>query len=124
MSEGYSKALIKIAQKAATKLKIALKQGVYAGVLGPNYETPAEIQMLKKLGADAVGMSTVLETLAARHLGVDVLGISCLTNKAAGLSKTPLSHEEVSEAGKAAGEKFGLLLTTLLPELAKRYENV
>lgn len=89
---------------AAKSNNIVLHQGVYAGVLGPEYETPAEIKMLRVLGADAIGMSTVCETIQARALGLEVAGFSCLTNWAAGLNATPLSHREVLAAGQVSGE--------------------
>ena len=92
----------------------ALHEGVYAGLLGPQYETPAEVRMLQKLGADAVGMSTVLETIQARALGLEVAGFSCLTNLAAGISTTKLSHDEVLETGKNAAADFAHLLGAAL----------
>jgi purine-nucleoside phosphorylase len=91
---------------------IALHEGVYAGGLGPQYETPAEVRMLRKLGADAVGMSTVLEVIQARALGLEVAGFSCLTNLAAGLSQDKLSHEEVLDVGKRAAADFANFLTS------------
>jgi purine nucleoside phosphorylase len=103
MLAAYDPALRRIAQDIACENGIALEHGVYAGVLGPSYETPAEIRMLERLGADAVGMSTVPEVIAARAAGLRVLGISTITNLAAGRSLHKLSHEEVLEAGRAAG---------------------
>jgi purine-nucleoside phosphorylase len=93
--------------------KIVLHEGVYAGGVGPQYETPAEVRMLQKLGADAVGMSTVLEVIQARALGLEVAGFSCLTNLAAGLSKEKLSHQEVLEVGKKAAGNFTRLLEAI-----------
>ena len=90
---------------------------VYAGLLGPQYETPAEVRMVQTLGAQAVGMSTVLETIQARALGLEVAGFSCLTNFAAGISPTDLSHAEVLETGRAAAAQFGKLLEAALPGL-------
>ena len=115
MSEAYAKSLRQLARHVSDTNKLNLKEGVYAGVLGPCYETPAEIRMFKTIGADAVGMSTVFETIAARHGGIQVLGISCMTNKASGLSDTPLSHEEVSVSAALASDRFSLLLSRLIP---------
>jgi purine-nucleoside phosphorylase len=92
----------------------ALTEGVYAGLPGPQYETPAEVTMLRALGADLVGMSTVLEAIAARHLGAEVLGLSLVTNLAAGLQDEPISHEEVLAAGAAAADRVGALLAALV----------
>jgi purine-nucleoside phosphorylase len=93
----------------------SLADGVYAAMPGPHYETPAEIEMLRTLGADLVGMSTVLEAIAARHLGAEVLAISLVTNLAAGLSDAPLSHQEVIAAGQASAGRMGALLAAILP---------
>ncbi|MFO7177714.1 MAG: purine-nucleoside phosphorylase [Pseudomonadota bacterium] len=111
MSEAYDPALRAAAKGAAQDLGIALKEGVYAGVLGPSYETPAEIRMLRTLGADAVGMSTVLEVIALRHLGVRVGAVSAITNRAAGLSATPLRHDEVQETARKMQKTFVRFLT-------------
>ena len=99
------------------QLGFELKRGVYAGLLGPAYETPAEVRMLRTLGADAVGMSTVLEVLAARHMGVRVLGVSCVSNLAAGMSKGPLSHEEVQETAGGVRSRFESLLSGVLESM-------
>src|SRR5213595_485329 len=99
---------------AASKMGMALNEGVYAGLRGPQYETPAEVRMLQKLGADAIGMSTVLEVVQARALGLEVAGFSCLTNWAAGISGEALSHEEVLETGKNAADAFARLLKATL----------
>ena len=107
-----------LALAAAGRLGIALKPGVYAGVLGPAYETPAEIRMLRALGADAVGMSTVQEAIALRHAGARCLGLSCITNMAAGLSPTPPNHAEVQEIAKGAYARVNALLSALLPAIA------
>jgi purine-nucleoside phosphorylase len=116
MGEAYSRVLLNTAVAAAAAAEIPIKEGVYAGVAGPSYETPAEIAMLRKLGADAVGMSTVHEVIAARHMGRDVLGISIISNAWAAHSKSMLTHSEVqAEAGKAAGSAL-----KLLPEILKR----
>ncbi|GIP37553.1 purine nucleoside phosphorylase [Paenibacillus sp. J31TS4] len=95
MSEPYDRTLLRLGQETAERLGLRVHEGVYAGMLGPAYETPAEIRMLRTLGADAVGMSTVPEVIAARHAGLAVFGVSCLTNMAAGILEQPLSHEEV-----------------------------
>jgi purine-nucleoside phosphorylase len=118
MTEVYSPALREIAKRIAADLNIRLFEGVYAGMLGPSYETPAEIRFLRTIGADLVGMSTVPEAIAANHLGMQVLGISCVTNIAAGLSGRKLSHEEVLEIGRRVSATFLQLLENLLPKLA------
>lgn len=117
MSEVYSLVLRERALEAAAEIGIELKQGVYAWFTGPSYETPAEIRMVRTMGADLVGMSTVPEAIAARHMGAEVLGISLVTNLAAGISDMPLSHEEVTETASRAREKFTGLLDALLPRL-------
>lgn len=110
MSQAYDPSLREIALSFAKDSQIKMHQGVYAGVLGPCYETPAEIRMFKTLGADAVGMSTVLENIVAQHMGIKVLGLSCITNKAAGLSSSAISHEEVMEINQKMALKFSGLL--------------
>jgi purine-nucleoside phosphorylase len=115
MTSAYSPPLRDIFRKAANKANVVLHEGVYAGLLGPQYETPAEVRMLQKLGADAIGMSTVLEAIQARALGLNVAAFSCLTNFAAGIAKSPLSHEEVLETGKCAAGDFARLLNAALP---------
>lgn len=115
MSEAYSHRLRKLAKETAEKQGFVMKEGVYAGLLGPNYETPAEIVMLRTLGADAVGMSTVAEVIVARHAGIEVLGISCITNMAAGILEQPLSHDEVMETAEMVKEKFLNLVMSLIP---------
>jgi purine-nucleoside phosphorylase len=114
MSEAYSKELIAMAEKTAGELGIKLQKGVYAFTQGPMYETPAEIRALRILGADAVGMSTVPEVIAARHAGMKVLGISCITNMAAGILEQPLSHEEVMETAKKVETRFVSLVNKLI----------
>jgi purine-nucleoside phosphorylase len=110
MTEIYSSALREHFAATAASIGLKLHQGVYAGLVGPQYETPAEIRMLRVLGADAVGMSTVLEAIQARALGMDVTGFSCLSNWAAGLSPELLSHVEVLRTGASAASVFcGLL---------------
>jgi len=106
MEEVYSKKLKAIAKSAANELGISLKEGIYVYSKGPMYETPAEIRALKILGADACGMSTVPEAIVAVHSGIKVLGISCCTNMAAGISDLPVSHEEVIKTGKSIEHKF------------------
>lgn len=117
MSEVYNKNLVKIAQSCAKELKVNIRQGVYSAGTGPSYETPAEIKMQKILGADAVGMSTVPEAIVANYCGIKVLGISCLTNYAAGIQKTPLSHQEVIESANIAKEKFKSLILKILEKI-------
>lgn len=117
MNEVYSRELSEIALKAAESCNISLKQGVYAYSKGPMYETPAEIRALRLLGADACGMSTVPEATVAVHCGIRVLGISCLTNMAAGILDKPLSHQEVLETGRASEEKFKLLMNRICENL-------
>lgn len=113
LSEVYSKRL----RKLASDVDPSLAEGVYAAFRGPTYETPAEIRMLRTLGADMIGMSTVLEAIAAREGGAEVLGISLVTNIAAGLSEAHLNHEEVLEAGQAAAARMGSLLATVVEKL-------
>jgi purine-nucleoside phosphorylase len=103
-----------LAQRAAVEAGLSLQTGVYAGVLGPAYETPAEVRMLAAIGADAVGMSTVLEVIAARHMGARVLGLSCITNAAAGLGGATLNHEEVQETADRVRDRFVSLLGATL----------
>lgn len=110
MSAAYDPALRALAKRVAGEKGLILKEGVYAGLVGPSFETPAEIRMLAVLGAHAVGMSTVLEVIAARARGLRVLGISTITNLAAGISSTPLSHEEVLEAGKVVARDLESLV--------------
>ena len=117
MTEVYSRRLRGIADEAARAQGLALAHGVYAAVHGPSYETPAEIRYLRTIGADAVGMSTVPEAIVARHMGMDVLGISCITNPAAGVLPTPLVHDEVMEVAKRVKASFSALLTGILERL-------
>ena len=117
MTHAYSPALIKTALECAELLDIKLRQGVYCWMPGPSYETPAEIRMIRTLGADAVGMSTVPETIVARHSGMEVLGISCITNMAAGILDQPLSHEEVMAAGEKVQKTFRSLLDAIVAKL-------
>lgn len=117
MSEAYSKRLRSIAKEIATEKGITVVEGVYAGLLGPSYETPAEIRMLRILGADAVGMSTVAEVIAARHCGIEVVGISCISNMAAGILDQPLSHDEVIETTNRVKSQFLELVTSLIAKI-------
>jgi purine-nucleoside phosphorylase len=117
MSEAYSRRLRRIAKDSASELGFEVREGVYAGLLGPNYETPAEIRMLRTLGADAVGMSTVAEVIVARHSGIEVMGISCISNMAAGILDQPLSHEEVMETSDKVKETFISLVLAILPKM-------
>ncbi|HYY44423.1 MAG TPA: purine-nucleoside phosphorylase, partial [Actinomycetota bacterium] len=113
LTEAYDAGLRQLARAAAP----GIQEGVYAGLAGPVYETPAEIRMLRTMGADLVGMSTVLETIVARYLGAAVLGISVVTNKAADLSPAPLSHDEVAEAGRTAARRMEDLLRGVVSSL-------
>jgi purine-nucleoside phosphorylase len=118
MTEAYSKSLRLLAQEAAHEEGFPLEEGVYMAVSGPSFETPAEIRAFRSMGATLVGMSTVPETIVARHMGIDVLGLSCVTNLAAGLGDTPLSHEEVSETGRMVEARLAGLLNRLAPKIA------
>jgi purine-nucleoside phosphorylase len=117
MTEAYSADLRQIAQEVAAEYGLDLHEGVYIAVLGPSYETPAEIRYLRTIGGDLVGMSTALETIAANHAGMGVLGISCVTNVAAGLSGEKLDHAEVLEIGRRVATTFIKLLSGILPRL-------
>ncbi|HHT9120930.1 MAG TPA: purine-nucleoside phosphorylase [Candidatus Hypogeohydataceae bacterium YC41] len=114
MSQAYDPELIRIVEMVARRLGIRIRKGVYAGVRGPSYETPAEVKMLRTLGADAVGMSTIPEVIAARQMGIKVCGISCITNKAAGLSSEKITHEEVLTVMKSIGTKAFKLLREVI----------
>jgi purine-nucleoside phosphorylase len=117
MTDVYTTGLRSIAHEVGDRVGVPLKEGVYAWFLGPSYESPAEVQMAKRLGADLVGMSTVPEAIAVRHMGGRVVGISLVTNLAAGISPVPLSHEEVTETAAAARGRFTALVDALLPAL-------
>ena len=117
MSEIYSERMRKIIKQEASKLGINLKEGVYIQLTGPSYETPAEIRMYRKWGADAVGMSTACETLAARHMGMEICGIACITNLAAGMSKMHLNHKEVQETADQVAGQFQKLLTAIITHI-------
>jgi purine-nucleoside phosphorylase len=117
MSDAYSPGLREKANAAAALLRIALHEGVYAALLGPNYETPAEIRYLRTIGADLVGMSTVPEVLAARHMGVECVAISCVTNMAAGILPQKINHEEVLETGAKVRGTLVELLKALIKQI-------
>jgi purine-nucleoside phosphorylase len=119
MTRAYSREYRQIAREEATKLNIPQHEGVYAGLLGPSYETPAEIEYLRRIGADLVGMSTVAEVIAASHMEMKVLAISCVTNMAAGILDQPLSHAEVMETGERVKTIFEVLLRAVLPRIAQ-----
>ena len=117
MTHAYNKRLAALAREAAAKTGVTLSEGVYAGLLGPSYETPAEITMLRTMGADAVGMSTVHEVIALRHMGVQCGAISVITNLAAGLSPNPLSHAEVEETARQVQQRLRALLSAWIIEV-------
>jgi purine-nucleoside phosphorylase len=117
MSEVYSKRLRGLADTAAHEIGLTLAHGVYVALHGPSYETPAEIRYLRTIGADAVGMSTVPEAIVARHMGMEVLGISCITNAAAGVLPQPLVHDEVMEVARRVRASFGALLEGIIGQL-------
>jgi purine-nucleoside phosphorylase len=118
MSQAYDVRYRRIAQQAARELGYELPEGVYAALAGPSYETPAEIRYLRAIGADLVGMSTVPEVIVARHVGIGVLAISCVTNMAAGLAEGEINHDEVLETGERVRDTFLALLTAILPKIA------
>src|ERR1051326_5094708 len=117
MSEVYDREYQEVAVCEAHAMGVELRRGIYAALTGPSYETPAEIRMLRLLGADAVGMSTVPEAIVARQMGLRVLGISCITNMAAGVLDKPINHEEVIETGERVRETFAELLRRVIPKL-------
>ncbi len=117
MTHAYDRSYRAMAREEARNLGMTLHEGVYAALLGPSYETPAEIRYLRTIGADLVGMSTALEVIAARHMGMKVLAISCVTNMAAGILDQPLSHEEVMETGERVKSGFETLLRAVLPRI-------
>lgn len=119
MSEVYSTKMQEIVRETAKEQGIALKEGVYAQFTGPNYETPAEIRMARAWGADAVGMSTACEAMAARHMGMEICGISCITNLAAGMSKEELNHKEVQETADRVAKQFKTLITGIITRIGE-----
>jgi purine-nucleoside phosphorylase len=119
MTQAYAKSYREFARTEFTKHGLTLHEGVYAGLLGPSYETPAEIEYLRRIGADLVGMSTVAEVIAARHMGIKVLAVSCVTNMAAGILDQPLSHAEVKETGERVKTTFEALIRAVLPRIAE-----
>jgi purine-nucleoside phosphorylase len=123
MTQAYSNAYREIATAEASKLGMTLHDGVYVALLGPSYETPAEIRYLRTIGADLVGMSTVAEVIAARHMGLKVLAISCVTNMAAGILDQVINHEEVLETGKRVQKQFEALLRAVLPKIEADVES-
>src|SRR5271157_4918440 len=123
MTYTYAKRYREMALEEAKQLSIPPREGVYAALAGPSYETPAEIRYLRKIGADLVGMSTVPEAIAARHMGMNVLAISCVTNMAAGILDQALDHEEVLEVGRRVMGQFIALLRAVLPRIAEELQK-
>jgi purine-nucleoside phosphorylase len=117
MTRVYSAAYIEAARDVAREMGLRLEEGVYIAVRGPSYETPAEVRMLRMLGGDALGMSTVPEAIVARHAGMSVLGLSCITNVAAGMTDGEINHEEVMQVGASAGRQLSELIVRLIPRL-------
>ncbi|MDY2795122.1 purine-nucleoside phosphorylase [Peptostreptococcus porci] len=117
MSNAYNKKMIEVAKKCAADLKINVKEGVYMYFSGPSYETPSEVKMARLLGVDAVGMSTVPEVIISNHSGIDVLGISCITNMAAGILDQPLNHEEVVETSNRVKNDFSSLIKAVVEKI-------
>jgi purine-nucleoside phosphorylase len=118
MTEVYSREYRRIAREAASEIGLDLREGVYLALQGPNYETPAEIRMMRALGADAVGMSTVPEAIVAKQMGMTTLGISLITNPAAGIEKGPINHAEVMEMGHRVSKEFSELLTRIIAKIS------
>lgn len=118
MSTVYDRELQKLMVQAAKDNGIFLQEGVYAQLTGPSFESPAEIRMLRGMGVDAVGMSTVVEAIAANHMGMRICGISCISNLAAGMTANPLTHEEVQEAADMAAPNFKKLVTETVKRMA------
>jgi len=120
MTHVYDKALCKILREAAKESDVPLQEGVYTQLTGPSYESPAEIKLLRTLGTDAVGMSTVVEAIAANHMGLKICGVSCICNMAAGMTGKPLSHQEVKEAADAASKNFTKFVSRAITKMGKR----
>src|SRR5678815_2039836 len=120
MSTVYSPELQELVVEEAKAINVEVRRGIYGALSGPSYETPAEIHLLRNLGADAVGMSTVPEAIVARHMGIEVLGISCITNMAAGISDEPINHEEVMATGDRVRETFAQLLRQVIGAISRR----
>jgi purine-nucleoside phosphorylase len=120
MSAVYSAELQEIVIEEAKTIGTEVRRGIYVALSGPSYETPSEIHLLRNLGADAVGMSTVPEAIVARHMGIEVLGISCITNMAAGISDEPINHEEVMATGDRVRDVFALLLQRVVGRVQSR----
>jgi len=118
MTKPFTEELLQLARQVSAEEGIAVREGVYAYAQGPHFETPADIRLLRILGADAVGMSTVPEVIAARHAGMHILGISCITNMAAGVTGQQLNHEEVLETGRLAGERFIKLVRGIVSRIS------
>jgi len=114
MSQVYSKRLQDVIKNSAEKCGISIQKGIYLQFTGPNYETPAEVRLAQKWGADAVGMSTAVEAMAARHMGLEVCGISCITNMAAGISQKELDHKEVQETAEKVAKDFKSLVAKVI----------
>jgi len=123
MTTAYCREYREMALREGRRLQLDVFPGVYAGLTGPTYETPAEIRYLRTIGADVVGMSTIPEVIAARHLGIRVLAISCVTNMAAGITGQPLSHEEVLQTGERVKGQFLALLRAVIPQIAGRLQE-
>jgi purine-nucleoside phosphorylase len=124
MTEAYSAAVRELAKDAARNAGVDLAEGIYAALNGPSYETPAEIEMCRRLGADAVGMSTVPEVIALRHMGVPCGAVSCITNLAAGMTRQKLDHAEVEATAKMARERFVALLSGWVERVGKAGESL
>lgn len=121
MSEVYSRELQELVVEEAKEIGVTVRRGIYAALAGPSYETPAEIHMLRSFGADAVGMSTVPEAIVGRHMGMKLLGISCITNMAAGINEQPINHQEVMETGERVRTTFTQLLRRVIKNLPEEH---